>query len=221
MSNPKPLRVEFIVRNNLLLTKMEEHEIKSARDLATLIGKPSAYGNILLLIGMKLPARLKDGSWRSIVHEICAALQCLPEDIFSTEQEFLSLKKNRAHAEMTFAEVQQLTNAKSGQSTPELLLQADETRKALAKALSKLTSREERVLRLRFGLHNGREATAEEIAKELGISGMRVLQIESGALKKLSHPSLMGLFRQTVAQKFVTKDGCTLYHLDEDILAEL
>ncbi len=55
--------------------------------------------------------------------------------------------------------------------------------------ISTLTPREQRVLRLRFGLDDGRSWTLEEVGKEFGITGARISQIQTKALRKLRHPS--------------------------------
>jgi RNA polymerase primary sigma factor len=55
--------------------------------------------------------------------------------------------------------------------------------------LDSLTGRERRVLRLRFGLEDGRARTLEEVGKEFGVTRERIRQIEAQALRKLRHPS--------------------------------
>ena len=55
--------------------------------------------------------------------------------------------------------------------------------------LSLLTEREEKVLRLRFGLEDGRTRTLEEVGKEFNVTRERIRQIEGKALRKLKHPS--------------------------------
>ena len=52
-----------------------------------------------------------------------------------------------------------------------------------------LTPREEKVLRLRFGLEDGRPRTLEEVGKEFNVTRERIRQIEAKALRKLRHPS--------------------------------
>ena len=59
----------------------------------------------------------------------------------------------------------------------------------LASVLSSLTPREEKVLRLRFGLEDGRPRTLEEVGKEFSVTRERIRQIEAKALRKLRHPS--------------------------------
>jgi RNA polymerase primary sigma factor len=59
----------------------------------------------------------------------------------------------------------------------------------LVDVLSTLTPREEKVLRLRFGLDDGKGRTLEEVGKEFSVTRERIRQIEAKALRKLRHPS--------------------------------
>lgn len=59
----------------------------------------------------------------------------------------------------------------------------------LEEVLDTLTPREEKVLRLRFGLGDGRSRTLEEVGQEFGVTRERIRQIEAKALRKLRHPS--------------------------------
>ena len=62
-------------------------------------------------------------------------------------------------------------------------------REQLNEVLHTLSSREEQVLKLRFGLEDGRPRTLEEVGKEFNITRERIRQIEAKALRKLRHPS--------------------------------
>jgi len=59
----------------------------------------------------------------------------------------------------------------------------------LSEVLNTLTPREEKVLRLRFGIEDGRTRTLEEVGKEFNVTRERIRQIEAKALRKLRHPS--------------------------------
>ena len=67
-----------------------------------------------------------------------------------------------------------------------------------AQVLNTLTPREERVIKMRFGLEDGTEHTLEEIGEDFAVSRERIRQIEKKALEKLRHPSrscrLKGLY---------------------------
>lgn len=73
-------------------------------------------------------------------------------------------------------------------------------REELDRALGSLTDREERVIRLRFGLLDSRPRTLEEVGKEFGVTRERIRQIEAKALRKLRHPS-----RSNKLKDFLTK----------------
>ncbi len=59
----------------------------------------------------------------------------------------------------------------------------------LVEVLKTLTPREEKVLRLRFGIDDGHTRTLEEVGKEFNVTRERIRQIEAKALRKLRHPS--------------------------------
>lgn len=67
---------------------------------------------------------------------------------------------------------------------------------ALDETLETLTDREERVLRLRFGLIGGKAHTLEEVGREFGVTRERIRQIESKAMRKLRHPSRQEKLRE-------------------------
>ena len=68
-----------------------------------------------------------------------------------------------------------------------------------------LTPREERVLRLRFGLYNGERMTLEAIAKEWKLTRERIRHIEGQALRKLRHPNNSKLLREIYDSKYKIK----------------
>ena len=59
----------------------------------------------------------------------------------------------------------------------------------LGEVLDTLTDRAQKVLRLRFGMNDGRARTLEEVGKEFAVTRERIRQIEAKALRKLRHPS--------------------------------
>jgi len=69
---------------------------------------------------------------------------------------------------------------------------------SLTEALSELSDRERRILRLRYGLETGEPMTLDQVGREFGLTRERIRQIESKALEKLSHPRHSGHLRDWV-----------------------
>ncbi|MCH3904419.1 MAG: RNA polymerase sigma factor RpoD [Lactobacillus sp.] len=74
-------------------------------------------------------------------------------------------------------------------TSPEQHASFEILKQELQETLGTLTDREENVLRLRFGLDDGRTRTLEEVGKVFGVTRERIRQIEAKALRKLRHPS--------------------------------
>ncbi len=68
-------------------------------------------------------------------------------------------------------------------------------REQLEEVLETLTDREKNVLRLRFGLEDGRSRTLEEVGQSFGVTRERIRQIESKTMSKLRHPSRSQVLR--------------------------
>ena len=82
---------------------------------------------------------------------------------------------------------------------PDVVVADQLLKEQVAKILNSLEGREERVLRLRFGLDDGRPRTLEEVGKEFGLTRERIRQIEVQALRKLRHPSRSRKLREFAA----------------------
>lgn len=76
-----------------------------------------------------------------------------------------------------------------GAMSPDDYASSELLKDELNEVLLELTDREEKVLRLRFGLDDGRTRTLEEVGKEFNVTRERIRQIEAKALRKLKHPS--------------------------------
>jgi len=72
---------------------------------------------------------------------------------------------------------------------PHAVAEASALQKIVGEALEHLTPREQRILRMRFGIGGTADHTLEEIGKEFGVTRERIRQIEAKALEKLRHPS--------------------------------
>lgn len=176
--------VEFKVRNNWLLSKMRDAGFANPAALSRASGvSPSRIGEIL---NLKKSGMTTKEQWRSAVIKISETLRCLPEDIVPPAHVKLALKNNRASVELSAADIGLLTNSVQ---LPDAELMQNEARQVLQKLISTLTPREERVVRMRFGLDGHGEQTLEDVAKQFGVTRERVRQIEYKAFRKLKKPS--------------------------------
>lgn len=187
------VRVTVKVRNNLILTRMEQAGIKSVAELYRQInemqlptGKTISQMTLGRIINMKEAALLPDGTWSNVANVLSAFFKCLPSDLFSEMQQRIVLRRNQAEAAMSYTEIQQLTTQHP--SSPEATLQAAQFSANIRAALSTLSSREQQVIRMRFGI-DCVEMTLEEIAKIFKVTREVIRQNEAKALRKLKHPS--------------------------------
>lgn len=79
-------------------------------------------------------------------------------------------------------------------------IKRQELKEVVTKILSSLQPREERVLRLRFGINLKKDYTLEEVGKIINVNRERVRQIEAKALRKLKHPSRSKVLKDFLSQ---------------------
>lgn len=224
----KDVRIGFKFRNNFIITKMKNRGIRSVAELCRLMneslaeGESKAYQSVLgKLISMKMPSKKSDGSWITQAMNLATFFQCLPEDLFSTPQQLNSLKTNRAEAQRSFMEIQQLTLNHT--DCPEVRLQAMNFASCLREGLLKLTPKQQVVIRKRFGI-DCEEQTLEEIAVEFKVGRERIRQIEAKALRKLKHPSNFRAIAATVCSSTIVKTNwgpVVEYTIDQTVLDAL
>jgi DNA-binding CsgD family transcriptional regulator len=86
-------------------------------------------------------------------------------------------------------------------------------REATTRVLSSLTPREERVLRMRFGIGMNTDHTLEEVGQQFNVTRERIRQIEAKALRKLKHPSRSRKLRSFLDRpRAVTVNTCNADH---------
>ncbi len=226
LQTTKDINVEIRVRNNRILTAMKKAGI-SVKQLAE--GTGVTITVVYDFINMKLAARKeKNDEWLPAAVRIADFFYCLPEDLFSDVQQRRAIARNRVRAEISFAEMQTFFH-NAPRAKLEIECEANEARGMLYAALLKLTPREERVLRMRFGINLPRDMTLESIGEQLNLSGDRIRIIESRALRKLQHPAWGGKIRSATCSQSVEvatnwqedREIYTHFVADDEVLSQI
>ena len=184
-------RVDIKVRNNLILTKMEEHGYPSALQFCE--GMGLSYGRLMKFLNMRESIFDSKGNIKGFIYKLCDKLGCIPEELFSASQMEASMKDNKRSIKVGEAEVRFLLDQSNNQKLLEDNYFSEQVSERIENALDTLTLREKLVLEMRHGLGDyDREHTLEEIGLALSASGgcnrERVRQIEAKAMRKLRHP---------------------------------
>lgn len=124
------------------------------------------------------------------MQKITSLLKMVPEDIFPQiirEPDFM--EKSKTWTIYKEVDIEYLAFNKLPEIAYEPEMDGFDMMAKINEALDTLTPREAKVLRLRFGLEDGKELNLEETGRELDISKERIRQIEAKAFRKLKHPS--------------------------------
>jgi RNA polymerase primary sigma factor len=180
-------RVDLKVRNNLILSKIESMGYNSPYRFCKDIGL--SYNRLLSFTNMQESIFDTRGKLKPFIEKLCDKLKCIPEEIFSAAQMEISLKTNKRTFQIQEAEMKFLMEQNDNQKLLEELIEEDELKVFTEKALDTLTPKEKKVIQMRFGLGEyGKEYTLNEVGKDIGITSIRIRQIEEQALRKLRHP---------------------------------
>lgn len=184
-------RVKVSVRNNLILTAIEEAGYTSVSHFCRSNGINLA--SMHNMIGLKLSPIGKGGEFCKVAKQTMEALCLCPTDLWTSEQLNMSISSNAR--EFSVEEDELLKIMTGGISDmlngddPEKEIKHSYIKNSVNEAISSLTPREEEVLKLRFGIDNGEELTLEEVGHHFDVSKERIRQMEMKALRKLRHPS--------------------------------
>jgi RNA polymerase sigma factor (sigma-70 family) len=179
-------RIDIKVRNNLILSKIEENGYKSIPDFCKK-NDINMY-TLYLIINMKCELFRKNGEWISTIIKAAECLNCFPEDFFTETQLHAILKTNKKTILTNEAEMKFLLN--NSQKLLEDIVDDNRKDKEIHKSIELLTPREQKVINMRFGIEDGIEHDLKEIGEILSVSGQRVRQIEAKALRKMRHPRI-------------------------------
>jgi len=142
---------------------------------------------------------LKDGSY-SLAAQQFAVFVGLPEDMLFGEHP--DAERLRHEAEAGFVELHVTEPVDPEAEAIQTSLAADAT-----KVLASITPREDRVLRMRFGIGTGDDSALEEVGQQFSVTRERIREIESMALSRLKHPSRSRKLRAFLDGKPLASDS--------------
>lgn len=183
----KEFRVKVSVRNNLLLSAVEAAGYKTQAEFCRATGVTQL--ELSKYVTFREAPIANSGEFRESAKRIMEALGACPTDLWTEQQLFMELHKNKSIVEMTYGEALAAFNHGSFREIegPE----AESGKAMLARSIDKILDeavrpREGKILRLRYGI-GCKEHSMHEVAKIFDVSVERVRQIECTALRKLRH----------------------------------
>jgi hypothetical protein len=195
----KDYRVKITVRNDRILSKIES-EYASVRNFC--MAMDLEYQRITDLIRGTSPINAK-GEIRELVKKLMEALGCSIDELFTEKQ----LKGFVSHNKFeTKVDEKDLIKIKQDIKPLELGMMEQDVTKVLNKIFHKfLTPREERVIRMRFGIGTWSDSTLEEVGLQFQVTLERIRHIEQNAMKKLSSPEVIDELRNAGIQDIFSK----------------
>jgi RNA polymerase sigma factor (sigma-70 family) len=194
-------RVRISIRNERLLSAIEEAGYPSARQCSIVNGYPSIkIGQ--LVSGSRKPLDTKTGKPTKFCKEVLKILGKNIEDCF-TPRQLQGFKKSSYQIKVDEKELKQLVSYHKNEG--DTFLEADLDKKITQVLSIRLTPREEKVIRMHYGLGRYREHSIIEISEHFGVSRSRMDQILKKAIIKLQHPVTKGLLLSTGFYEKFTK----------------
>ena len=195
----KDYRVKITVRNDRILSKIES-EYVSVRNFCMAMNLE--YQRITDLIRGTSPINAK-GEIKELVKKLMEALGCSIDELFTEKQ----LKGFVSHNKFeTKVDEKDLMKIKQDIKPLELGMMEQDVTKVLNKIFHKfLTPREERVIRMRFGIGTWSDSTLEEVGLQFQVTLERIRHIEQNAMKKLSSPEVIDELRNAGIQDIFSK----------------
>lgn len=203
METVNEYRVKVSVRNNLLLTALEDAGYTSVASFCRAAGiSQNMMGR---LIAMKDPPLLNTGEFSALAKKVMEELCALPTELWTPQQLTMKLSTNVAERDLDMNGMRAALGVTAEDAFQMLEVDDslfDEERKAkVMDVVDTLTPRERKVLILRFGLDGCKEHTLDEIGPMFKVGKERIRQIEAKALRKLKHPSRLDTFRDLLTPK--------------------
>ena len=192
-------RVKITIRNEKLLTAMEGMGYKSVAEFSRNQGLNGARVNEI--INGKITPLDREGNPKELTKEILEILNLTIEKAFTEKQ----LKGFKKHTFEVKIEEEKLLQIISPAKNQEIKVIEQEVKSKLSEILSTLTPREEKILRMRFGIGMNTDHTLEEVGRKFFVTRDRIRQIEDKALRKLKHPTVVRKLIEAGVQDAFTK----------------
>ena len=170
--------VQAKIKNGRVFRAMRQMGMGSVADLAKAAGVTRS--SIDALINLKSPARNQNGEWAKGALAIASALAYEPDDLFSDEQQWMSVKSNEVERYFSGEEIAAISGGI--EADPALLIAENEFSALLEDVKDRtLTPREATVIRDRYE----EDLTLEACARRHNVTSERIRQVEAKALRKL------------------------------------
>ena len=181
----KDYRIKITIRNDRLLNAIEDKGIPSVKQFCTLY--KLNYNSIVKIISGKIKPLNNLGKPIRLVEQIIDILDISLEDAF-TERQLKGFAKTNYEISVAEKELKQLVNPVKNQE--QKIIEQDVKLKILEAFSKRLSPREEKLIRLKYGFGDEKEHTLYELSSKFRISVERVRQIISKAQRKMKHPSV-------------------------------
>ena len=192
-------RVKITIRNERLLAAMEGMGYKSVAEFSRNQGLNSV--KVREIFSGKIPPLDREGNPKELTKEILEILNLTIEKAFTEKQ----LKGFKKHTFEVKIEEEKLLQIISPAKNQEIKVIEQEVKSKLSEILSTLTPREEKILRMRFGIGMNTDHTLEEVGLQFSVTRDRIRQIEDKALRKLKHPIVARKLMEAGAQDAFTR----------------
>ena len=192
-------RVKITIRNERLLAAMEGMGYKSVAEFSRNQGLNSV--KVREIFSGKIPPLDREGNPKELTKEILEILNLTIEKAFTEKQ----LKGFKKHTFEVKIEEEKLLQIISPAKNQEIKVIEQEVKSKLSEILSTLTPREEKILRMRFGIGMDTDHTLEEVGLKFFVTKDRIRQIEGKALRKLKHPTVARKLMAAGAQDAFTR----------------
>jgi len=193
-------RVKITIRNERLLAAMEGMGYKSVAEFSRNQGLNGV--KVREIISGKITPLDREGNPKELTKEILEILNLTIEKAF-TEKQLKGFKKHTFEIKVEEEKLLQIINPAKNL---EIKVIEQEVKNKLSEIFSKyLAPREEKILRMRYGIGLATDHTLEEVGLRFSVNAERIRQIEQRAIRKLKHPDVVGELMDAGAQDAFTK----------------